>query len=219
MQTADLLTRARSGEPAAVDALLRQHYDIVHAVCHRMVHNSDSANDAVQNALISVVKGLPRFDGRSAFSTWVYRIATNSAIDEIRRTQRQPTPVSDGTLAAHAGTFDPTAGLADQMDQDSALAAALALIPEEFRTALVLRYVVDLDYAEIAEVLEVPVGTVRSRLSRGRHLMADLLGSRSSLHDDPSMTNPSMTDIPQPGEPILDSTTSDQTPSRSNNHD
>jgi RNA polymerase sigma-70 factor (ECF subfamily) len=78
----------------------------------------------------------------------------------------------------------------------------------------VLRYVVDLDYAEIAEVLEVPVGTVRSRLSRGRHLMADLLGSRSSLHDDPSMTN-----IPRPGEPILDSTTSDQTPSRSNNHD
>ena len=177
MQTDDLLTRARRGEPAAVEALLREHYDLIHAVCHRMVHNPEGANDAVQNALIAVVKGLSRFDGRSSVSTWMYRIATNAAIDEIRRTQRRPVPVADETLAARGSSTDPTSDIAEHLDQQSRLTDALSRIPEEFRAALVLRYVADLDYAEMAEVLEVPIGTVRSRLSRGRSLMADLLST------------------------------------------
>ena len=190
MQTDDLLTRARRGEPAAVEALLREHYDMIHAVCHRMVHNPDSANDAVQNALIAVVKGLSRFDGRSSVSTWMYRIATNAAIDEIRRTQRRPVPVADETLAAHGSSIDPTSEIAEHLDQQSRLTDALGRIPEEFRAALVLRYVADLDYAEMAEVLDVPIGTVRSRLSRGRHLMADLLST-------PPVTGNSVTGEPR----------------------
>ena len=207
MQTDDLLTRARRGESAAVEALLREHYDMIHAVCRRMVHNPDSADDAVQNALIAVVKGLPRFDGRSSVSTWMYRIATNAAIDEIRRTQRRPVPTSDESLVAHGSTLDPTADLAEHLDQQGRLGAALGRIPEEFRTALVLRYVADLDYAEIAEVLEVPVGTVRSRLSRGRHLMAEQLSAPTMTGNSPNR------------EPRWDSPTSDQTPTRSTNHD
>lgn len=197
MQTDDLLTRARRGESAAVETLLREYYDMIHAVCHRMVHNPDSADDAVQNTLIAVVKGLPRFDGRSSVSTWMYRIATNSAIDEIRRTQRRPVPMADESLAAHGGSVDPTAELAEHLDQHSQLTAALGRVPEEFRTTLVLRYVADLDYAEIAEVLDVPVGTVRSRLSRGRHLMAEMLTPPTTPPTQP----PTMTGNSPTGEP------------------
>ncbi len=198
MQTDDLLTRARQGESAAVEALLREHYDMIHAVCHRMVHNSDSADDAVQNALIAVVKGLPRFDGRSSAATWMYRIATNCAIDEIRRTQRRPVPMADEGLAAHGSSTDPTADLAEHLDQHSELTDALGRIPEEFRATLVLRYVADLDYAEIAEVLDVPVGTVRSRLSRGRHLMAEMLTPSTDLT---KTTPPTLTGNSPTGEP------------------
>lgn len=207
MQTDDLLAQARRGEPAAVEALLREHYDMIHAVCHRMVHNADSADDAVQNALVAVVKGLPRFDGRSSVSTWMYRIATNSAIDEIRRTQRRPVPMADEGLAAHGTSVDPTEAVADHLDQQAQLASALGRLPDEFRTALVLRYVADLDYAEIAEVLDVPVGTIRSRLSRGRHLMAEHLSGATMTGNSPNR------------EPRWDSPTSDQTPTRSTNHD
>ena len=85
METERLLERAQSGDVSAVDHLLRVHYSAVHSVCHRMLLSRESADDAVQNALIAIVKGLPRFDGKAALSTWIYRIATNSAIDEIRR--------------------------------------------------------------------------------------------------------------------------------------
>ena len=82
MDTERLLERAQSGDTSAVDQLLRTHYSAIHSVCHRMLLSRESADDAVQNALIAIVKGLPRFDGKAALSTWIYRIATNSAIDE-----------------------------------------------------------------------------------------------------------------------------------------
>ena len=200
---ADLLTRAKTGNRDAVDALLRTHYDAIHAVCHRMVLSPEGANDAVQNALIAVVRGLPRFDGRSAVSTWIYRIATNAAIDEIRRTRRAPAAADPVVLAATERAdpeTDTAERLADHLDQSSAIASALARVPNEFRVVLVLRYVADLDYAEISEVLDVPVGTVRSRLSRGKAALADLLGGERVTGQNPD------------GQPNWQSTTSNEEP-------
>ena len=194
----DLVRRAQNGDRGSVDQLLRLHYDAVYAVCHRMVLSREGADDAVQNALLAIVRGLPKFDGRSSLSTWVYRIATNAAIDEIRRLRRAPAS-ADPTVLAATESADPqtdrTADVADRLDQSSSVAAALARVPHEFRVALVLRYVSDLDYAEIAEILDVPVGTVRSRLSRGKAALAALL--------PPGLT--SQTDF---GEPNLQSDTS-----------
>ena len=175
---ATLLVRAQAGDRASVDALLRLHYDAVYAVCHRMVLSPQGADDAVQNALLAIVRGLARFDGRSSLSTWVHRIATNAAIDEIRRVRRTPSS-ADPTVLVATEEADPrtdrAADVADRLDQSSAVAGALARLPDEFRVALVLRYISDLDYAEIAEILGVPVGTVRSRLSRGKAALAELL--------------------------------------------
>jgi RNA polymerase sigma-70 factor (ECF subfamily) len=165
---------ARSGDRDALDALLRRHYDRIHAVCRRLAGNEPDALDATQEALLAIVRGLPRFDGRAAFSTWAYRVATNACLDELRRRKRRPTPglpeQGEGHRAASmpATTSRGIEGLPDRM----AIDAALARLPEEFRAAVVLRDLCDLDYAEIADALGIPPGTVRSRIARGRSLLA-----------------------------------------------
>ena len=173
-----LVKRAQRGDRNAVDALLRENYDIVRAVCHRIVINTSDAEDATQIALMAIVRALPSFDGRAKFSTWVYRIATNAALDELRRIRRRDVPNDDAKFA-NISVADATHAVDAQMDVSS----ALAQIPEEFRVALVLRHIADLDFEEIAVVLEVPVGTVRSRLSRGRAQLTALLGNQpASTH-------------------------------------
>ena len=167
-----LVRRAQRGDQKAVDTLLREHYDTVRAVCHRIVINKDDADDATQVALIAIVRALPSFDGRSKFSTWVYRIATNAALAEIRRIRRRAVP-HDSQDFASIPAADGSGAVDAQMD----VAAALSRVPEEFRTVLVLRHIADLEYDEIAVILDIPVGTVRSRLSRGRAQLSEHLGN------------------------------------------
>lgn len=178
---------AQGGDRRALDDLLRRHHDRVYALCRRMTRNDADAQDATQDALIAVVRGLDRFDGRAAFSTWVYRIATNACIDELRRRKRRPDPglpeIEVETVGGAPGIDDT---VADQLDLD----AALARLPDEFRAALVLRDVLGLDYAEIAEVLDVPPGTVRSRIARGRAAMARQLVDRTPGNPEPGRDVP-----------------------------
>jgi RNA polymerase sigma-70 factor (ECF subfamily) len=169
-----LVKRAQRGDRNAVDALLRENYDVVRAVCHRILINSSDAEDATQMALMAIVRALPSFDGRAKFSTWVYRIATNAALDELRRIRRRDVP-NDETKFENISVNDATNAVDAQMDVSS----ALAQVPEEFRVVLVLRHIADLDYEEIAAVLDIPVGTVRSRLSRGRAQLTEILGNQS----------------------------------------
>lgn len=139
-----------------------------------MTGNDADAADASQEALMAVVRGLPRFDGRSQFSTWVYRVATNACLDELRRRGRRPVPgLPDLDVPSVGG--DPAAAVTARLTVDGALAS----LPDEFRIAVVLRDVCDLDYAEIAEVLGVPPGTVRSRIARGRMALARTLGNQT----------------------------------------
>lgn len=169
-----------AGDRAATDALLRAHYDTVRAVCHRIVINRADADDATQQALMSIVRALPRFDGRSKFSTWAYRIATNAAIDEIRRTRRRPVPSSDSVMsAAAAAEPDHSPATAERL----AFEAALARVAPEYREVLVMRHVTDMEYAEIAVALDIPVGTVRSRLARGRAQLVEILGNHDGDTD------------------------------------
>lgn len=183
----DLVTAAQAGDRRALDTLLRRHYDRVHAVCRRIAGSSRDADDAAQEAMISIVRGLPRFDGRAQFSTWAYRIATNAALDELRRRKRRPALHVVGEEGDVPEPTDPLAdrqvtGIVDRL----AIDAALDTLPEEFRAAVVLRDVADLDYAEIAEALGVPVGTVKSRIARGRNQLVTLLGNRAPGAGRPS---------------------------------
>ena len=90
-----LVAAAQAGDTKALDALLRRHHDRVYALCRRLAGNDSDALDATQEALIAVVKGIDRFDGRARFGTWVYRVATNACLDELRRRGRRPLPVDD----------------------------------------------------------------------------------------------------------------------------
>ena len=144
-----------------------------------MTGSDADADDATQEALMAVVRGVDRFDGRASFATWVYRVATNACLDELRRRGRRPTPAGDDleVMAAHGqrGSAEDVDGVATRLDVD----AALARLPAEQRAAVVLRDLLGLDYASIAEILEIAPGTVRSRIARGRSRLADLLAERN----------------------------------------
>jgi RNA polymerase sigma-70 factor (ECF subfamily) len=163
-----------------LEQLLRGQYDRIHAVCRRITGNPTDAADAAQNTLIAMTRGLARFDDRSRFSSWAYRIAVNCSIDEIRRRSRARVVSLDELIASggegaagpgvSAGAGDPEAA-ATRVDVD----AALRRLPVEFRAPVVLRDMCGLDYAEIAEILQVPAGTVRSRIARGRAALVRLM--------------------------------------------
>lgn len=199
---ADLVAAARGGDRAAVEALLRRHHERIHLICRRVCADRGDAEDATQDALVAIVRGLPRFDGRSEFTTWAHRIATNAALDQLRRRSRRPVPVdtsedhrdpSPGAGAPERVTAqeaDPAVQAVTAEDRER-LEAALAALPEDFRVPVVLRDVVDLDYVEIGRLLDLPPGTVRSRISRGRRRLAVLL---ADLRPTPSSEASAATD-------------------------
>jgi RNA polymerase sigma-70 factor (ECF subfamily) len=148
-----------------------------------MTGNDADALDATQEALIAVVRGLPRFDGRARFGTWVYRIATNACLDELRRRRRRPEPglpEAERPVAGSAPALD--TAVTDRVAVDEAITG----LPPEFRAPVVLRDLCRLDYAEIAEVLAIPPGTVRSRIARGRAFLARVLVEPDAATDRPT---------------------------------
>jgi len=169
---AQLAAAAASGDRRALELLLARHVDRVHGVCRRILGNEEDALDATQEALLAVARRIDSFDGRSQFTTWMYRVASNAAIDEARRRRRRAVPTEpDPERPATGPRLDDQ--VADRLDVD----AALGQLPVEFRAAVALRDLAGLDYAEIARILDVPPGTVRSRIARGRAVLADRLGN------------------------------------------
>ncbi|WP_334144587.1 RNA polymerase sigma factor [Rhabdothermincola sp.] len=175
------MSAAQAGDRDALEALLRRHHDRIHALCRRLTGHDADALDATQEALLAIVRGLDRFDGRAAFTTWSYRVATNTCLDELRRRRRRPEPAPSDPAAD-----DPAVPSFDHvLSERLAIDEALATLASEFRAAVVLRDLLGLDYATIGEVLDIPPGTVRSRIARGRAALADQLGNL-----DPSVNVP-----------------------------
>ena len=176
---------AQAGDRPALDVLLRRHYDRLYALCRRMAGDDADAADACQEGLMAIVRGLHSFDGRSAFATWAYRVTANACLDELRRRRRRPEPGLPEGAGEPASAVDAIEGVTIRLDLDQ----ALQTLPTEYRAAVVLRDVCGLSYAEIAQTLGIPPGTVRSRIARGRSALMPLL--------DPGRGNPG----PPPGRP------------------
>ncbi len=182
MSDLELIEAARGGDRSAFDALLRLHQDRVFSICLATIRDRELALDATQETFITLFRKLDRFDGRSAFTTWLYRVTMNTCYDVLRRARRHATE----PLPEHHDPADPSANDPfDAADVRPELAAALASIPEEFRAAVVLSDLEGLPLVEVAEILEVPIGTVKSRVFRGRRLLAEILRNHPTLDERP----------------------------------
>lgn len=174
------MRKAQEGDQRAFDALLRRHYNQIFVICRRLAGNEADALDATQEALITLARRIDRFDGRSKFTTWMHRVVVNACLDELRRRGRRPVPsaVEEQPLAT---TERPVAeAVSDRLDIES----ALAQLPGMFRVPLVLCDQLGMSYEEIAQEMDIPPGTVRSRISRGRRRLAELL---SGNPEDPGL--------------------------------
>jgi RNA polymerase sigma-70 factor, ECF subfamily len=172
---AELLTRVVSGDREAFDAVMRNHQDRVFSVCLRILGDRETALDATQDTFLTVFRKAGQFQGRSAVGTWIYRIAVNTCYDQLRRAQRRPSEA----LPDHVDPRDPAAeeALASAALRPE-IEVALAQLPGDFRNAVVLSDLEGMSLPEVAEVLGVPIGTVKSRVFRGRRLLAKHLGNQ-----------------------------------------
>ncbi|MEO0443469.1 MAG: RNA polymerase sigma factor RpoE [Pseudomonadota bacterium] len=170
-----LVERVQQGDKRAFDLLVLKYQHKIISVVHRYVRESADVNDVVQEAFIKAYRALENFRGDSAFYTWMYRIAINTAKNHlISRGRRPPATDVDIEDAEHFSGNDllqdldtPESSLfCDQLQ--AAVQNAIAELPEDLRTALTLREMEGLSYEEIADIMECPVGTVRSRIFRAR---------------------------------------------------
>ena len=185
---AELADAARRGDRRALDSLLERHAEQIHRICRRVLVDPEDARDATQEALVAVARGIGRYDGRGQFTTWMYRVATNAALDEARRRRRRPEPV-DVVPERAVASDDVAKTVTDRMVVDAALGA----LAPDYRVTIALREITGLEYAEIARVLDIPIGTVRSRIARARAMLADSL---VDSHVDTLGNNPAPADRP-----------------------
>lgn len=169
----DLITQAQQGDRQAFGELVRHHREGVVGVVYRLCGDVNVAEDAAQEAFIRAWQHLPGYQPRSPFRNWLYRIATNVALDALRADK--PTLDVEELPLATSGE-GPEAAVENRERTESVRRAVLALPPAS-RTVLVLREYEGLSYQEIADTLDIPIGTVMSRLSYARKLMLESLAS------------------------------------------
>jgi RNA polymerase sigma factor (sigma-70 family) len=162
-----LVALAAQGDEHAFALLLDDCRSRAWAVCYRICGNRQDAEDALQDAAVAAWRHLGSFRGGAKFSTWFYRIAANAALQIVRR--RRDVPVEDPPEVAAPGSFT------DRVEAAQLVQQALSQLRPEYRAALVLREWADMSYEDIAEWLDVPLQTVKSRLHRARNAMAQLL--------------------------------------------
>jgi RNA polymerase sigma-70 factor (ECF subfamily) len=178
-----LVQRAQRGEPGAFDALVRRYQHKVVKLVMRYVRNPTEAEDIAQDAFIKAYRALSRFRGDSAFYTWLYRIAINTAKNSLAARARNPVQLDSngsgdedrpGLEERMIDTATPEA-LALTEEIRATVSAAIDRLPEDLRTAIMLRELEGLSYEEIAKTMDCPVGTVRSRIFRAREAVDERL--------------------------------------------
>jgi RNA polymerase sigma-70 factor (ECF subfamily) len=173
----ELLARVISGDREAFDSIMRAQEDRVFSVCLRILGDRENALDATQDTFLTVFRKAAQFKGDSALGTWIYRIAVNTCYDQIRRSARRPTEALPEHLEprdAAAEDAIESAGLRPEIQR------ALAALPPDFRAAVVLSDLEGMSLPDVAEALDIPVGTVKSRVFRGRRLLAELMGNQKT---------------------------------------
>ncbi|MBQ3568676.1 MAG: sigma-70 family RNA polymerase sigma factor [Anaerotignum sp.] len=183
----ELIRRAKQGDMLAFEELILQHEKIVYNLALRMMNHSEDAQDISQEVFLKAYRSLQNFDERSAFSTWLYRITHNTCIDEMRKRKgkqsyslEEELESADGSMQRQvADAGDTPEESLMRKEQKSEILQALDTLSEEHKAAIILRDVKGMAYEEIAEILELSLGTVKSRISRARNqLKTEILKMR-----------------------------------------
>lgn len=168
-----LLDAHLSGDHDAFGELVRRHQDRVYSLTYRMMGNEADALDATQDAFVNAYRRAGSFSKQSSFGTWMYRVAINTCLDSLRARNRLP-------LVTERIPETPAASETESVEARLDLASALALLPREFREPMLLHDVMDTPYEEISALTGANLGTVKSRISRGRRKLAALLEQPAS---------------------------------------
>lgn len=179
-QDLELLERCLAGENSAWEGLLRVYMRKIYNLCYRFTGRAEEAEDLTQEVFIKIFQTLRSFDSaQGSFSTWLHRVARNHLVDHYRRTKKdRMTESIDDDSESVAEVSSPAAGPVAHLEareRKEQLQRALERLSPDLREAVVLRDLQDLDYLEIAQVLGVPQGTVKSRINRGRLELARVL--------------------------------------------
>jgi RNA polymerase sigma-70 factor (ECF subfamily) len=173
---AEWIQRARAGDREAFARLVEAHREVAYRTAFWILRDADDAMDVTQEAFLRAYRSLNRFAERSSFRTWLRRIATNAALDRRQRRLREPELPED---------LEPAARGPSASEPRALVREAIDALPPASRAAVVLRDVHGLSYAEIAETLKIPKGTVMSRIHKGRQILrrrlADVLGPRAEV--------------------------------------
>lgn len=179
-----LVAQAQAGCGSALSALLERYDRSAYAIAFRMMGNHADASDAAQEALLRVFTSLHNFQGNSAFSTWLYRIVTNSCLDALRRRSRsrlqsmeeQAVAIEVDDLLSHEAEISASpADRAEERELQAAVQRAIDLLPAEYKAVVVLRDIQGYSYPEIAEIMATSIGTIKSRLFRARRALRAIL--------------------------------------------
>lgn len=185
-----LIARAARGDAAAFNELLGAYEKKMYAVCLRMSGNHEDAQDCLQETMLRVYRAISGFKRQSSFSTWLYRVAMNTCLDELRKKRNRPSTSLDGLLEtgwSPSDEFDTPERHALERERQQEIRRAIAELPEDMRAAVVLRDIEGLPYEEIARVLDINVGTIKSRISRGREKLREKMQAKAELFDMPDV--------------------------------
>lgn len=185
-----LVKKSIQGDTVAFEELVFQYQNKIYALSYRYMGNEEDAYDMTQEAFLKAYRSLRTFKGDSSFGTWLYRVATNVCLDELRRRKRrivtlsldEPLATDEGEVEKEIPDTSPTADvLYEQKEFSKYIQNLLDQMKPEHKTVIVLRDVMELSYEEIAEVLDCSLGTVKSRLSRARNALRKKLDDRELL--------------------------------------
>ena len=180
------IARAKKGDAEAFELLVSTYETSVYRLALRMCGNTHDAEEVAQEAFVAAWKGLPSFRGESKFSSWLYQLTTNAAIDFLRREKRHrgATPIEDEVDLAAPGTPQQAA---EESEVRQALQQALDALSPEHRQIFLLRQMRQLSYEEIGRLLGLESGTVKSRLSRAKKQLREILTKKGNLFAPPSV--------------------------------
>ena len=179
-QEQNWIAAAQKGDQSAFEALVRLYEKRVYALTLRMCKNLADAEEAAQEAFLAAWQGLAFFRGESSFSTWLYRLASNACVDVLRREGRHrsaagPSLNDEETVTDVADDAPSPHALAERAELRQQIEEALSALPEDYRQVLILREMHQRSYDEIAEILALDLGTVKSRINRGRKRLRKIL--------------------------------------------